>query len=110
MTQQKYSVTKIEILAIVKTLKEFKGTLWWQSIKVFTEHKNLKRDALGLTSNRVYHWRLLLEKYAPKITYIKENHNTIADAISWLEYNPKLDTTNEYTHAMLGVSSEEMSA
>jgi hypothetical protein len=27
-TQRKYSVTKIELLAIVETLKEFKGILW----------------------------------------------------------------------------------
>jgi hypothetical protein len=27
-TQHKYSITKIELLAIVKTLKEFKGMLW----------------------------------------------------------------------------------
>ena len=27
-TQHKYSVNKIELLAIVKTLKEFKGMLW----------------------------------------------------------------------------------
>ena len=27
-TQQKYSVTKLELLAIVETLKEFKGMLW----------------------------------------------------------------------------------
>jgi hypothetical protein len=27
-TQHNYSVTKIELLAIVKTLKEFKGMLW----------------------------------------------------------------------------------
>jgi hypothetical protein len=26
--QQKYSVTEIELLAIVETLKEFKGMLW----------------------------------------------------------------------------------
>jgi hypothetical protein len=51
-TQQKYSVTKIELLAIVETLKEFKGMLWVQSINVFTDLKNLTRDALGLTSNR----------------------------------------------------------
>jgi hypothetical protein len=53
-TQRKYSVTKIELLAIVKTLKEFKGMLWGQNIKVFTDHANLLRDALGLTSDRVY--------------------------------------------------------
>ncbi len=55
-TQQKYSVTEIELLAIVETLKEFKGMLWGQDIKVYTDHKNLTRDALGLTSNRVYCW------------------------------------------------------
>ncbi len=69
--QQKYSVTEIELLAIVETLKEFKGMLWGQDIKVFTDHKNLTRDALGLTSDRVYRWQLLLEEYAPKIIYIK---------------------------------------
>jgi hypothetical protein len=49
--QQKYSVTKIELLAIVETLKEFKGMLWGQNIKVFTDCANLMRDALGLTSD-----------------------------------------------------------
>ncbi len=52
--QQKYSVTEIELLAIVETLKEFKRMLWGQDIKVYTDHKNLARDALGLTSDRVY--------------------------------------------------------
>ena len=48
-TQQKYSVTGIELLAIVETLKEFKGMLWGQKIKVYTDHKNLIQDALHLT-------------------------------------------------------------
>jgi hypothetical protein len=52
-TQCKYSVTEIELLAIVKTLKEFKGMLWGQNINVFTDHANLMRDALGLISDRV---------------------------------------------------------
>ncbi len=53
-TQHKYSVTDIELLAIVKTLKEFKGMPWGQKIKVFTDQANLMRDALGLTSDQVY--------------------------------------------------------
>ncbi len=106
--QQKYSVTEIQLLAIVETLKEFKGMLWRQEMKVFTDHKNLTRDALGLTSDRV-RWRLLLDKYAPKIIYIKGIHNTVADAISRLDYNPKLNITNNYTNAMLGVEPKELS-
>ncbi len=53
VTQTKYSVTKIELIAIVETLKEFQGMLWGQTIKVYTDHKNLTQDALGLTSDRV---------------------------------------------------------
>ncbi len=71
--QQKYSVTEIELLAILETLKEIKGMLWGQDIKVYTAHNNFTRDALGLTSDRVYRWRLLLEEYAPKIIFIKRD-------------------------------------
>ena len=34
-TQTRYTVTEIELLAIVETLKEFKGMLWGQIIKVY---------------------------------------------------------------------------
>jgi hypothetical protein len=97
-TKRKYSVTKIELLAIVKTLKEFKGMLWGQNIKVFTDHANLRRDALGLTSDRVYQWRLLPEKYGPEIVYIKGIHNTVAGAVSLLEYDPSINQTAESFH------------
>eukprot|EP00804_Cyclotella_cryptica_P008089 CCRYP_004582-RA/>CCRYP_004582-RA protein AED:0.31 eAED:0.25 QI:0/0/0/1/0/0/2/0/310 len=87
-TQQKYSVTELELLAIVETLKEFKGMLWGQRLKVYTDHKNLIQDALGLTSDHVCRWRLLLEEFGPEIVYIKGIHNTVADAISRLDIGP----------------------
>ncbi len=62
--------------------------LWGQQVKVYTDHQNLMRDALGLTSDRVYPWRLLIEEYGPEIVYIKGIPNTMADAISRLEYTP----------------------
>jgi hypothetical protein len=96
----KYSVTLIKLLAIVETLKEFKGMLWVPNIKVFTDHANLMRDALGITSDRVYRWRLLLEEYGPKIVYIKGIHNTIADAVLRLEYDPSVNQTAESFHMM----------
>eukprot|EP00804_Cyclotella_cryptica_P010928 CCRYP_018973-RA/>CCRYP_018973-RA protein AED:0.37 eAED:0.37 QI:0/0/0/1/1/1/2/0/332 len=86
--QQKYSVTELELLAIVKTLKEFKGMLWGQRLKVYTDHKNLIQDMLGLTSDRVYQWKLLLEECGPEIVYIKGTHNTVTDAISRLDIGP----------------------
>jgi hypothetical protein len=65
--------------------------LWGQNIKVLTDHANLMRDALGLTLDQVYQWRLLLEKYRPEIVYINDIHNTVADAVSWLEYDPSVN-------------------
>ncbi len=97
--QKKYSVTEIELLAIVETLKEFKGMLWGQDIKVYTDHKNLSRDALGLTSDRVYQRRLLLEEYASEIIHIKEIHNTVLVAILQLEYD--LSSTKPMSTLML---------
>ncbi len=84
--------------------------LWGQNAMVYTDHKNLTIDALGLSSDRVYRWRLLLEEYAPQIIYIKGIHNTVPDAVSRLDYDPQLNKTNEYTHATLGVEPEQLSA
>ncbi len=56
-TQCKYSITEMELLPTVETLIEFKRMLWGQNIKVFTDHANLMRDALGLTLDQVYQWR-----------------------------------------------------
>jgi hypothetical protein len=95
--QCKYSITKMELLAIVKMLKEFRMS-WGQNIKVFTDHANLMRDALGLTLDQVYQWRLLLEDYRPKIVYIKGIHNILADAVSRLEYDPSVNQTAESLH------------
>jgi hypothetical protein len=47
--QCKYSITEIKLLAIVERLKEFKGMLWGQNVKVFTDQANLMRDVPGLT-------------------------------------------------------------
>jgi hypothetical protein len=66
-------VSEIELLAIVETLMESKRMLWGQDIKVYTDHKNLTRDALGLTSDRVYLLHLLLEEYAPKIIHKRDS-------------------------------------
>jgi hypothetical protein len=72
--------------------------LWGQSIKVYNDHANLIKDALGMTLDHVYRWRLLLEEYRPKVVYITGIHNNSADAISWLEYNPSVNQTAENYH------------
>jgi hypothetical protein len=56
---------------------------------VFTDHKqkNLVQDVLGLTSDCMCQLRLHV--------CIKGIHNAIADAISWLEYDPLVNQRDE---------------
>eukprot|EP00804_Cyclotella_cryptica_P027067 CCRYP_013683-RA/>CCRYP_013683-RA protein AED:0.29 eAED:0.29 QI:0/0/0/1/0/0/2/0/230 len=49
------------------------------------------QDELGLTCDRVYRWCLLLDEYGPDIVCIKGIHNTVADAISPLDFGPIVD-------------------
>ena len=95
--QEKYNITELELLSIVETLKEFTGMLWGQKIIVYTDHKNLTRDALGLTSNRVFRWRVVLTEFQPEIIYIKGIDNAVADVISRLEYDPSVSMSRTYT-------------
>ncbi len=46
------------------------------------------QDALGISSDQVFRWRLLLEKCDPSIKYIKGIHNSVVDAISRLDHGP----------------------
>ena len=66
--------------------------LWGQQIKIYTDHQNLVRAALGLTSDRVYRWRLVLEEFGPEIVYIPGITNVVADAMSRLDYDNDVNT------------------
>ena len=48
-SQQKYSVTELELLLIVETLKECRGMFWGQKVKVYIDHQHLTRDAPWMT-------------------------------------------------------------
>ncbi len=69
------------------------------------------RDALGLTLDQVYQWRLLLEEYGPEVVHIKGIHNTVADAVLRLEYDPCVNWTAECFHMtkVRNISSQRQS-
>ena len=89
--QTRYTTTEKEILAMVKTLKEFKNILLGQDIKVFIDHKNLTYKTQNLA--RVMRWRLTIEEFGPELIYIPGNKNIVADALSRLHVNDTTDNS-----------------
>jgi hypothetical protein len=88
--QTRYTVTELELLAIVETLREYKCILLGHLITIYTDHKNLTFS--NFTTDRVTRWRLIVEEYGPNIVYLPGKHNIIADALSRL---PKLEETQD---------------
>jgi hypothetical protein len=88
--QTRYTVTELELLAIVETLREYKCILLGHLITIYTDHKNLTFS--NFTTDRVTRWRLIVEEYGPNIVYLPGKRNIIADALSRL---PKLEETQD---------------
>ena len=95
--QRNYTVTDLELLSVVMTLREFRNILLGQKIVIFTDHKNLESDFSNMTSQRSIRWRMLVEEFGPTITYIKGTSNTVADALSRLDFtgNPSESKVNK---------------
>jgi hypothetical protein len=72
-THKKYSAIEIEVLAIVEVLKEFKGMLWGQRVKVYADHKNLMQIVEVLKEFKGMLWGQRVKVYMliTKTTYVK---------------------------------------
>jgi hypothetical protein len=79
---------ELELLAIVETLQEYHTILLGHIIRIYTDHKNL--TFLTFTTDRVCHWRLIVEEYGPQIIYFPGTHNVIADFLSCQPFSAPL--------------------
>lgn len=93
--QSRYTTTERELLSIVETLKEFRNILFGQEIEVYTDHQNLTYKQFN--TERVLRWRLLIEEFGPTITYVKGQHNIVADALSRMNINDLEDFSDDIT-------------
>jgi hypothetical protein len=78
--QTRYTVIELELLAIVETLQEYRTILLGHIIKIYTDHKNL--TFANFNTDRVRHWRLIVEEYGPEIVYLPGARNFVADFLS----------------------------
>ena len=82
-TQQKYTTTEKELLAIILCLKEYEKILYGaKQIKVFTDHKNLTFNTLSV--KRVLQWRTYIDQFGVDLCYIEGKRNVLADCFSRL--------------------------
>lgn len=87
--EKNYSNPEKEMLAIIKTLKHFRNIIYGSTLIIRTDHKNiLANGAKDIFSSRIQRWKLELQEYNIKYTYIKGSHNIAAD------YNSRLSNIN----------------
>ena len=53
------------------------------------DHKNLVYKMSGMTSECILRWHLILKEYNPDIHYVKGEHNSAANALSYLKLSDK---------------------
>ena len=60
---------------------------------VHADHKNLTDKVFN--TERVMHWRLILEEHGPELHHAKGKNNVVADTLSCLELEPRLKSKQD---------------
>jgi hypothetical protein len=80
-----YPVHEQEMLSIMRALAKWHTDLLGSHVNIFTDHKTLQNfDSQHDLSLQQARWMEYLSHYKYLIYYIKEEDNTVADALSWL--------------------------
>lgn len=92
--QRNYSITELECLAAVLSVKRFRAYVEGHPFTIITDHSSLKwlmsqRDLAG----RLARWSLKLQSYDFKMEYRKGSQNVIPDALSRV-YGEEVVSTN----------------
>lgn len=87
-TEESYSATEKELLAIVWALKVFRSYLYGQKVKIFTDHQPLTYNLSPKNCNRkLMNWRNFIEEHDYEIIYRPGKSNVVADALSRIQIN-----------------------
>nr|GAT46347.1 predicted protein [Mycena chlorophos] len=91
--QQNYPVHEQELLAIVESLKRFRGLLHGTKFRILTDHRSLEHlMAQKNLSPRQHRWLDILNEFDFTIRYIPGESNELADALSRIYSDEPLGT------------------
>ena len=80
-SQQKYTTTEKEMLAVIECLKNFKNIIFSAKISVYVDHANLLFEG-DINNSRVHRWKIILNEFNLELKYIKGENNSAADCLS----------------------------
>ncbi len=81
--EKNYSVTHLEVLAVVWALKKFRDIVYSYKITIFTDHAPVTH--LFKSKNlqgRLARWFLTIEEFCPEIRHVPGRANVVADSLS----------------------------
>lgn len=85
-TEEAYSATEKELLAIVWALKTFRTYMYGQKVKIYSDHQPLTYNFSSKTTNRkLMNWRNFIEEHDYEIIYKPGKNNVVADALSRIQ-------------------------
>lgn len=98
--QQNYAVHEMETLAILEALNKWEDKLIGYPIHIITDHKALEFfNSQQKLLRRQYRWAEYFARFSFDITYIKGEHNKIADCLSrYFENDEAGENTEEYNY------------
>lgn len=89
-TQQKYAATKLELLAIIESVRYFKDYLYGKQFIILSDHMPLKYHLkLSNPAPMIARWLIELSEYSFQFEHIQGVNNWFADYLS------RVDTENE---------------
>lgn len=108
--ERAYSVTELEMLAMICAIKQFHCYLANSPFTVYTDHISLKylQSLKMSTSGRLLRWSLQLQQYTFDVRYKKGKTNTNADALSRRSYPISSDGHDDAEEHLLAQVDNEV--
>lgn len=101
-TEERYSTTEKEFLAIVWAVKHFRPYLYGRKFKMFTDHQPLTFSMTN-ANHRIIRGKLALEEFDYELIYKPGKQNVVADALSRL----KIEEINSNSQSSVEVEPSE---